>query len=150
MLLVCGKTTNTLTNEMVSATFLQLINCISVESDSSFLASLFKCFADSVRIIGGPTALPYEFQEGIMEATKRQLQILADRRKARAQRPASDLEEDREDMALLEEMEDFALEDMTKMLTCFDPNHTLLIAVSSVRELGFNQWDSEDEGDDER
>lgn len=147
MLLSCGKNSNTLTNQMVSASFLQLITCINSETDSSFLASLYKCFTDSLRVIGGPSALTYEFQQGIIEATKRQLQSLADKRKVRAQRPASDLEEDKEDMALLEEMEDFALEDMGKMLFCFDPNHPLLVAVSSVRELGFNQWDSEDEVD---
>jgi hypothetical protein len=149
MLLACGKTSGTLTNQMVSATFLQLINCIGTEKDSSFLASLYKCFADSLRIIGGPAALPSDFHDGIIEATKRQLQTLADKRKGRAQRPASDLDDDQEETALLEEMEDFALEDMAKMLQSFDKDHPLLIAVSSVRELGFNQWDSEDESDSE-
>jgi hypothetical protein len=38
MLLSCGKESGTLTNQMVSATFLQLINCISTERDSIFLA----------------------------------------------------------------------------------------------------------------
>ena len=149
MLLACGKLSGTLTNQMVSATFLQLINCIGSEKDSSFLASLYKCFTESLRVIGGAAALPGDFHDGIIEATKRQLQGLADRRKSRAQRPASDLDDDQEEMALLEEMEDFALEDMAKMLQCFDPNHPLLIAISSVRELGFNQWDSEDDGDSE-
>lgn len=149
MLLACGKSSSTLTNQMVSATFLQLISCIGSESDSSFLASLYKCFTDAMRVVGGPGALSCEYHDGVVEATKRQLQSLADRRRGRAQRPASDLEDDREDLALLEEMEDFALEDMAKMLQVFDPNHPLLIAISSVRELGFNQWDSEDEGDSE-
>jgi hypothetical protein len=149
MLLACGKTSGTLTNQMVSATFLQLINCISTEHDSSFLASLYKCFTDSLRVIGGPGALTREFHDGVMEATKRQLQLLADRRKARAGRSGSDLEEEREDLALLEEMEDFALEDMGKLLMCFDASHPLLVAVSSVKELGFNRWDSDDEGDDD-
>lgn len=52
---------------------------------------------------------------------------------------------------LIEEMEDFPLEDMAKMLMPFDANHPLLIAISSVRELGLHlgQWDSEDEGGNE-
>lgn len=48
---------------------------------------------------------------------------------------------------LLEEMEDFALEDMAKTLMAFDSIHPLLMAVASVRELGLHlsQWESEDE-----
>jgi len=150
MLLSCGKTSGTLTTQMVSATFLQLINCIGSENDSSFLASLYKCFADSLRIMGWPTALSPEFHNGIIEATKRQLQTLADRRKGRSQRPSSELDEvDNEEAALFEEIEDFALEDMGKFLQYLDPNHPLLVAVSSVKQLGLNRYDSEDDGDDE-
>lgn len=136
---------------MVQATFSQLINCIGIETDSSFLASLYKCFADSLRTLGGPAALSPEFHDGVIEATKRQLQTLADKRKSRATRPSTDLADDKEDLMLLEEMEDFALEDMAKMLAIFDPNHPLLMAVSSVRDLGMHlsQWDSEDEGGNE-
>ena len=50
-------------------------------------------------------------------------------------------------MALVKEIEDFALEDMGKMLTTFDVNHLLLVAVTSVRDLGFNMYDSNEEGD---
>ncbi|KAJ7634928.1 armadillo-type protein [Roridomyces roridus] len=149
MLLASGKNSGTLTNQMVTATFLQIINGISTEHDASFLSSLYKCFNDSLRVIGGPITLSAEFQNGVMEATKRQLHSLADKRRARKARPASDMEEDREDMALLEEIEDFALEDMAKMLTIFDPSHPLLVAVSSVKDLGFNQYDSDEDRDDE-
>ncbi|OBZ65152.1 Importin subunit beta-3 [Grifola frondosa] len=147
ILLACGKNSGTLTNHIVSATFSQLIDCIGAENDSSFLASLYKCFLDSVRVIGGPSALAPELHDGAIEATKRQLQSLADKRKARAARPAGELA-DKEDLMLMEEMEDFALEDMAKMLATFDTNHPLLMAVSSVRDLGLqlSQWDSEDEG----
>lgn len=148
MLLVCGKNSGTLTNQMVSATFHQLITCISTEHDASFLASLYKCFTDSMQVIGGPSALAHEYTNGVMDATKRQLQTFAERRKTRANRAAADLEE-KEDMALLEEIEDFALEDMGKMLAAFDVNHPLLVAVSGVRDLGFNTWDSDEEGDEE-
>ena len=49
---------------------------------------------------------------------------------------------------LIEEMEDFALEDMMKVLRTMDANHPLLVAVSSVRELGLHlsEWENEDEG----
>ena len=136
---------------MVSATFLQLINGISTERDSTFLASLYKYFAESLRVIGGPDALTPQFHEGIIEATKRQLPTLADKRKARVARannPAFAAEVDRDEMTLVEEIEDFALEDMGKMLSTFDVNHPLLVAVASVRDLGFNTYDSdEEEGD---
>lgn len=156
MLLACGKSSNSLTNNMVSATFQQLITCIGVEQDSSFLASLYKCFADSMIVIGGPNTIDQEIQAGVMDVTKRQLQSMADKRKARA-KPGAGMGfngdiggldvDDKEGMALVEEMEDFALEDMSRMLQNFDPNHPLLVAVSSVRDLGFNDWDNEDEDD---
>jgi len=38
MLLSCGKTSNMLTTQMVSAIFHQLINCIGTETDPSFLS----------------------------------------------------------------------------------------------------------------
>jgi len=164
ILLSCGKNNGALTHPMVSATYQQLINCITVEADPSFLSSLYKCFTDSMLVLGGPSSLAPEFHNGIIEATKRQLQGMADKRKARAARSLSmtssgtlnpmggmarDLEEgDEEDLALLEEIEDFALEDMTRLLINFDQAHPLLIAVSGVRELAVAaKWDS-DEGDD--
>lgn len=150
MLLSCGKQSGMLTNQMVSTTFLQLINCISSEHDSTFLASLYKYFSDSLRVVGGPEALSQQFHEGIIEATKRQLQSLADKRKARAARASSNAEDfDRDEMSLVEEMEDFALEDMERMLATFDPNHPLLVAVSGVRDLGFNTFDADEEGEED-
>jgi len=151
MLISCGKNSGTLTNQMVAATFSQLVNCIGSETDSSFLASLYKCFCDCMRILGGASALSIEIHDGVVEATKRQLQNLADRRKGRANRPATEVANDKDDLMLLEEMEEFALEDMAKMLMAFDPNHSLLIAISSVRELGLHldQWESDDEGESE-
>ena len=149
MLLACGNTSGTLTPQMVSATFMQLINCIGTESDPSFLASLYKCFTDSLKVMGGPQTLTPGFQNGILEATERQLQTLADKRKNRSQRPASELEDDKEDMALLEEIEDFALEDMGKCLYYLDAQSPLLVAVTSVKDMGFNQADSDDEEDEE-
>ncbi|KAF8880336.1 hypothetical protein CPB84DRAFT_1792588 [Gymnopilus junonius] len=156
ILLACGKQSNTLTNAMVAAVFTHLITCINSEQDSTFLASLYKYFSESMRVIGGPPALPQQFHDGVMEATKRQLQSIADRRKARAVRVSSAASSnagvgdwDRDEMVLLEEMEDFALEDMGKMVAEFDTNHPLLVAVSGVRDLGFNTYDSDEEGDEE-
>lgn len=148
MLVSCGKNSNTLTNQMVSATFSQLIGCISTETDSSFLSSLYKCFSDCLRVLGGPSAVPSELQSSVIEATKRQLQTLAEKRKARSGRSASEIEEEKEDLALIEEMEEFALEDMSKLLVLLDPGHPLLVAISGVRELGLGleAWDSEEEG----
>ena len=72
---------------------------------------------------------------------------LAEKRKNRSQRPRSELEDDKEDMALLEEIEDFALEDMDKCLYYLDTQSPLLVAVTSVKDMGFNQADSDDEED---
>ena len=53
-------------------------------------------------------------------------------------------EDEAQDAALLEEMEDFVLEDMARVLGLFEKDHPLLIAVSSVRELGVRTaaWDA--------
>lgn len=149
MLISCGKNSGTLTAHMVNASFTQVVNCVGMESDPTFLSSLYRCFSECMRVVGGPHSLPQEVHDGIIEATKRQLQSIADRRKSRAGKPASELADDKEDLMLVEEMEDFALEDMGKMLTTLDQNHSLLVAVGSVRELGLHldQWESGDEGD---
>ncbi|EAU92069.1 RAN binding protein-like protein [Coprinopsis cinerea okayama7 len=139
---------NTLTSQMVSASFHQIIHCISTEHDSSFLGSLYKCFHDSLLVLGGPTSLPADYQNALIEATKRQLQSMADRRKMRSNRLMSgggggagagalSLEPyEREDMAMMEEVEDYALEEVGRVLSMFDQNHPLLVAVGSVRDLG--------------
>jgi importin-5 len=149
---------------MVAATFQQLITCIMNETDPSFLASLYKCFTDSLVTVGGPNLLGPELQGGIVDATKRQLQSFADKRRRRLAQAADELgagnsagdaepegDADYDDLMLLEEMEDFALEDMAKLLHHLDPNHPLLVAVASVKELGTGRWDSDDdESDSER
>ncbi|KAJ3561144.1 hypothetical protein NP233_g10376 [Leucocoprinus birnbaumii] len=85
-LLDCGKQSNTLTTQMVTAAFNQLIACIRSEPDSSFLASLYKCFTELLLVIGGPSNPPQEYHLGIIQSTKHQLQTLADKRKTRAAR----------------------------------------------------------------
>jgi len=140
MLLQCGQQSGTLTNQMVAATLRQLINVISDEHDSTFLSSLYKALDDCVKLLGGPSVLTPDYVNGIIQATKRQLHTLAQKRRSRATLPNDD---DREDLALLEEMEDFALEEMGKVLSMLDPNHELLVAISSVKELGTNQYQNE-------
>ena len=110
---------------------------VSAPKSTKFLASLYTYFSEALRVVGGPDALSPQFHEEIIEAIKHQLHSLADKRKARAVRandPAFAAEVDRDEMALVEEMEDFALEDMGKMLSTFDINHPLLVAVASVRD----------------
>lgn len=147
MLISCGKNSGALTPQIVSGTLSQLVNCIANEPDASFLASLYRAFSDSMRLLGGPSAVATELHDGVIEATKRQLQSLADKRKARAARPAAQIEEEREDLKFVEELEEFALEDMHKLLVVFDPNHPLLVAMSSVRQLGLHlgQGESDEE-----
>ncbi|KAI0253631.1 armadillo-type protein [Lactifluus subvellereus] len=139
MLVSCGKTSNTIDGDMVP---------MSYNMETTFLASLFKCATDCLRVWGDVKA---ETRLALENAAKQQLQVLADKRKVRSTRTAAEIEEDREDLALLEEMEEFALEDMAKMLGLFDSNHPLLIAISSVRELGLGlgAWDSDGDGGNE-
>ena len=142
LLFTCGKQSGTLTSQMVAASFLQLIRCIQTESDPSFLSSLYRAVADGLRVVGIPSLTP-DLQSALIEATNHQLHTLADKRNRRAETT----EDDREELALLEEVEEFALEDMEKLLKMMDGQHPLLIAISSVRELGVSRWDSEDERD---
>ncbi|KAJ3505529.1 hypothetical protein NLJ89_g7369 [Agrocybe chaxingu] len=132
---------------MVSATFLQLINCVSSEHDSIFLESLHKDFSEALLIVGGPEALSLQFHRGIMEATKHQLRFLADKRKPRVVRASSDTADlDCNEMALIEDIKDITLQDI---FLSFNSNHPLLVAVSSVRELGLNMYDSDEDVDNE-
>ncbi|KAI0314845.1 armadillo-type protein [Amylostereum chailletii] len=146
MLISCGKSSNTLTTPMVAAVFSQLTTIISTETDPTLLSSLYDCYSQCLRVIGGPVALGSEYQNALMEATKRQLADLAEKRKARTARSNTSSPDEREDLALREEIEEFALEDMAKLLAMFDPAHPLLIAVASVRDLGFRTtaWDEMD------
>jgi hypothetical protein len=147
MLLSCGMHSNTMTPPIAYATFRQLVSCISSESDASFVASLYKCFADCARVVGGPSSVPEDAKAALVEASKRQLQGLAEKRKRRGGKSKAEIEDEREDLALFEELEDFALDDMEKTLKYLDPSHPLLVAISGVRQLGLglNAWEEEDD-----
>jgi importin-5 len=147
MLLQCAKDTNQLTQEIFSAVFQELITIMSTEPDPSFLASLYKSFYDSARVVGASN-IPSNFVDAMTKASQSQLQTMAHRRKSRANIGARRLEEEQEDIALVEEMEHFALEDMAKAIELFDKSSPLLIAISSVKELavirsGSDGWESD-------
>ena len=134
---------------MVNASFSQVVNCIATETDQTFFSSLYRCFNECMRVAGGPEGLPQEVKDAALEATKRQLQLTADRRKTRASMSTKEFEDDKEDIRLMQEIEDYAFEDMIKTVSGLDPNSQLLVAISSVRELGLDMGDSEDEAGDQ-
>ncbi|KAF8429400.1 hypothetical protein L210DRAFT_989820 [Boletus edulis BED1] len=154
LLTSCGKQSGTLIPPMVTASLSKLIYCIQIETDPSFVASLYKAIADTLRVAG--------------------LQNMAEKRKRRSvgngvggvagpgggggttstdpnpSTPhyiATD-EDDRDEIALMEKMEEFTLEDMEKALRMLDGQHPLLIAIASVRKLGCHRypWEGEEEG----
>ncbi|EIM79749.1 ARM repeat-containing protein, partial [Stereum hirsutum FP-91666 SS1] len=56
MLISAGKNSNTLTNQMISVTYSQVIACIAIESDASFLSSLYRSLSDTLRVVAGPSS----------------------------------------------------------------------------------------------
>jgi importin-5 len=148
----CAKETKLITEEMFDAVFQQLINVIGSEPDASFLASLYKCFGDSARLFIHPSPnsqqpqfnFPPQYSQSLFKATQSQLHSIAQKRKQRASLSAYQRDEERDELAFLEEMEQFALEDMRKCIQLLEPNSQLLIAVGSVRELAIfgssNDW----------
>jgi hypothetical protein len=146
ILLVCGKESQTLAPAMVDAVYERLVRAISVESDAGFLASLIKCFTDSLRVLKIESISPV-YIEGGLKAIGQQLHLLAQRRKERSSRiRGKDWEEEREDLLLIEEMEDFALFEVEGLLKFLDPHHPLLFALSSIRDLALpvdRTWDEE-------
>lgn len=148
MLISCGKASNTIHGDMVANVMQHVASVISQETDSTFLASLFKCATDSMCVWADVSS---DTRAALENAAKQQLQALADRRKARSARTQAEIEEEREDLALLEEMEEFALEEMAKMLAVFDTSHPLLMAIPNVRDLGLGlgAWDGDGDGGDE-
>lgn len=71
--------------------------------------------------------------------------MLAQKRKKRSERPQRELLEEKDDLILVEDLEDFAFEEMAKMLQFFDNAHPLLFAIGSLKELGLRRdlWDNE-------
>jgi hypothetical protein len=144
MLVSCAKEAKLITEEMFDAVFQQLINVIGSEPDASFLASLYKCFTDAARLFiysSSPNPqqqlnFPPQYTQSLFKATQSQLHTIAQKRKQRAALPSYQREEEHDDLALLEEMEEFALEDMGKCIQLLEPDSQVLVAVGSVRELG--------------
>lgn len=137
--------------EFCSAIFTPIIEGLATELDAGFLASLYACFADSLRSLssGDPTVassfLSSDNQHNFLKATGEQIHSMATRRQTRSARVhGRDWQEEHEDMLLMEEMEGFALDEMQKAIEVFDPNHQLLFAISNVREIHVPQsYDSD-------
>lgn len=136
MLLVCGKAALTLTD--LQTIFRTVLAILDEETEPGFLSSLYKCIVDSMLVLPNHS-LPPDLTLDILAATKRKLYGLAQDRKKRSahlfSQSSGDVDEDQEDMALLEQLEDFALDEMARFCRMIDPNHPLLVAISSVRDL---------------
>src|SRR5689334_7663161 len=103
VLVACAQANGLVSQEFVSAVFQPIIRGMVTELDSSFLASLFKCFGDCLRNLGREV-LPPDLEHMFLEATKTQLSNLAQKRKSRMDRVhGKDWEEEREDILLMEE-----------------------------------------------
>lgn len=150
-MVACAQANGLVSQEFVSAVFQPIIRGLATELDSSFLASLFKCFADCLRNFGGREILPPDLEHMFFEATKNQLSSLAQKRKSRMDRVhGKDWEEEREDSMLMEEVEGFALDEIHRALEDIDPSHSLLVAVGSVKSMSIHvDDDSEGDGGDE-
>jgi hypothetical protein len=123
-LVLSGNTTGVISPEELNAIFLQVTRAIQPEGDAGFLGSLCKCLADSLLAVGHQAIIPPLVNE-ISAACKAQLAALASRREMRARRikRGPEWEEDKEDMLLLQELEDTAFDEMGRLLSFLDPNH---------------------------
>jgi hypothetical protein len=164
MLLACGKESNTLTTQMVSATFHQLTNLIRPETEPTLLSSLLKLFIRCAKIVGGPTAVSREALGSLVESLTQHLDNFTEKRKNRPPIPEMpfdianfgtdfgmpDLKIPKLDMdnfviptldvdEMNEDMETVALTEMALLLSYLDPTHPLLAKVSSVKSLGRNR-----------
>ncbi len=72
MLVSCGKTSNTIDGDMVTNVVQHVASVISQETDTSYLASLFKCATDCLRVWGDVKA---ETRVALENASKQQLQV---------------------------------------------------------------------------
>lgn len=137
MLLACGKSVLTPTD--LQTIFRTLLAAIGEEGDTGYLASLYKSVVDSILVLPSK-GLPPDLANDIIASVQRKLQSLAQKRKQRAEyllaHAAQDVEEEREGMALEEELEDFVLDEVGRLLRLLDPNHPYLMMVGSVRDLG--------------
>lgn len=150
-----AKNTDMVNADFSNAIFTPVIEGISSEQDAGFLASLYACFADSLRSLSGgdpatsQSVLSPANQAAFLKATSEQLHTLATRRQTRSVRiHGRDWQEEQEDMLLMEEMEGFALDEMQKALDVLDPRHPLLVAIGSVKEIHLPQaFDSDSYSD---
>lgn len=139
-----AKHTNLINAEFSSAVFTPIIEGINSEMDAGFLASLYKCFADSLRSLGRAAISDVNYASFIT-ATRHQLHSLATKRQMRAERiHGRDWQEEQEDMMLMEELEGFALDEVQNALELFDPSDALLVAIGSIRGIHLPQGSQPD------
>jgi hypothetical protein len=145
-----AKRTDMVNADFSSAVFTPITEGINLEMDAGFLASLYKCFADSLRTLGGRAALSDSNYSSFVTATQHQLHSLATKRQSRAERiNGRDWQEEQEDMLLMEELEGFALDEMQKALELLGPSHSLLVAIRTIRDIHLPQgYQSELHADD--
>jgi len=169
LLLSCGKGSNSITADMVSATFFQLNNLIGSEKEPTILRRLLESFTGTIKVLGGPAVVPREASDGLAESLNKQLENMANTRRNRAPipdgPPAIDFGMSSFDMAglqkfqskmgilqaptfdlasldtdeVVEDMETMALDKIAKLLSYLDPMHPLLQKVTVVQELGRNR-----------
>ena len=139
-LVLSGNTAGVISPEELNAIFLQITRAIQPEGDAGFLASLCKCLADSLLVIGRPAIVPQLVNE-ISAACKAQLAALAARREMRARRikHGPEWEEDKEDMLLIQELEDLAFDEMGRLLGFLDPSHPVCSSLTKCKSglMGF-------------
>jgi hypothetical protein len=145
MLIVSGR--SILTETDLQTIFRTLIAAINEENDMSTLSALYKSVVDSM-LVTAPQTVPSDISNDIVHETEKKLHTIAQKRKFRAEhllvQDAEDSAEDQDDVRMLEELEDFVLDEVARFLGLLNSNHPVLIAVSSVRQLGVIRHDDDE------
>ncbi len=114
--------------------FTALNTAILREDEMEFLALLFMKFTECMGII--TTALPLAICQAFQVGTEFQLRAIADARQERLdgwdEFDAAMREAEKE----FQELEEYALNEMSKTIHLLDPNSNVLLMLGSVRELG--------------
>lgn len=125
--------------------FGKLNAALQSESDPAYLALLYSKFTESLAVMQAP--LPADYRQAFDAATQHQLQTIGEARQARQTEQLDWDHTDRGIAAEEEEAETMALDEMAKAVHAVDEQHSLLVAIGSVRELGLQDgaWEDEEE-----
>lgn len=89
-LMAAGRNSNTLTKQIVSATYALPIACISINTDASFLSSLYKGLSkglsNTLRLLSGSSSLPPHIHTSLFNSSRGQIASMAENRKKRAEK----------------------------------------------------------------